>query len=107
MLTDFISFEYLSTFAGMVIILGLIVQFTKGIIKINFTDQAVRLYTFVWALVLVLLSYLNLGLFEAAGREIFMTLFLALINAIIVSLASMGGYEVITDFKAEKTKTGV
>jgi hypothetical protein len=107
MLNEFISIEYLSTFAGMVIILGLIVQFTKGIIKVNFSDQAVRAYTFAWALVLVLLSYLSQGLFEAAGREIAMTLFLALINAIIVTLAAMGGYEVFADPKAEKTKTGV
>lgn len=107
MLNDFITPAFFMTFAGMVIILGLIVQFTKGVIKTTFTDQAVRLYTFCWALVLVLLSYLQQGLFEVAGREIAMTLFLALINSIIVTLAAMGGYDVLSDPKAEKTKTGV
>lgn len=104
MLNDFITIEFLGTFAGMVIVLGLIVQFTKSVIIKSFEEYVVRIYTFAWAVVLVLLSYLQQGLFEAAGREIVMLLFLALINAIIVTLAAMGGYSVLSDPKAEKTK---
>ena len=104
MLNDFITIEFLGTFAGMVIVLGLIVQFTKGLVKTVFSDQAVRAYTFAWAVILVLLSYLQQGLFAVAGQAIVMTLFLALINAIIVTLAAMGGYEVISDPGATKQK---
>ena len=104
MLNEFVTTEYLGTFAGMVVVLGLIVQFTKSVVKKVFEEYVVRIYTFAWAVVLVLLSYLQQGLFEAAGREIVMLLFLALINAIIVTLAALGGYEVLADPKAEKTK---
>jgi len=104
MLSDFITIEYLATFAGMVVVLGLIVQFSKSLIKNTFTDQAVRAYTFGWACVLVILVYWHQGLLDAAGREIAITILLALINAIIVTLAAMGGYEVISDPKATKQK---
>jgi hypothetical protein len=102
--TDFITVDYLATFAGLVLVLGIIVQFTKGIVKHTFTDQAVRLYTFAWALVLIGLLYWYQGMFDVAAREIAMTLLLALLNAIIVTLAAMGGYEVITDPGAAKRK---
>lgn len=102
--SDFISIEYLGTFAGMVVILGLIVQFSKGLIKRTFEDYVVRTYTFAWAFVLVILVYWHQGLLDAAGREIAITILLALINAIIVTLAALGGYEVLTDPKAAKTK---
>ena len=100
--SDFITAEYLYTFAGMVIVLGLIVQFTKGLVKQLFSDFAVRLYAFAWALVLVFAVYWHQGLFDAAGREIAMLALLGLINAIIVTLAAMGGYEVLTDPRAEE-----
>lgn len=102
--SDFISIDYLATFAGMVVVLGLIVQFTKGLIKRTFEDHIVRAYTFGCALVLVLLVYWHQGLFDAASREIAITILLALINAIIVTLAAMGGYEVLADPKATKAK---
>lgn len=102
--SDFITADYLYTFAGLVVVLGLIVQFTKGLIVRTFSESAVRLYSFAWALILIGFTYWNKGLFDAAGREIAMTLLLALINAIIVTLATMGGYELLTDPKATKTK---
>lgn len=102
--SEFITVDYLATFAGLVLVLGIIVQFTKGIVKQTFPDQSVRLYSFAWALVLIGLFYWYQGLFDAAGREIAMTLLLALLNAIIVTLAAMGGYEVIADPKATKQK---
>lgn len=107
MLNDFISIEYLFTFAGLVLVLGLIVQFTKSLIKRTFTDQAVRLYAFCWALVLVVLMFWYQGRFYVAGPEIAVAILLVLIYSISITFASMGGYEVLTDFKAEKTKTGV
>lgn len=102
--SDFITVDYLMTFTGLVVILGLIVQFTKGIIKATFSEQAVRTYAFVWALALIGITYWSKGMLDATGREIAITLLLVLINAIIVTLAAMGGYELFTDPKAEKTK---
>ena len=102
MLNDFVTLEFLGTFAGMVVVLGLIVQFTKGVIKTNFSDQAVRLYAFVWALVLVSLLYVQQGQFDTTGQSIWVVLVLVVINAIVVTLAAMGGYELIADPKAEK-----
>ena len=101
---DFITIDFLYTFGGLVVVLGLMVQFTKGILKTVFSDYAIRIYTGAWAFVLVLLVYWSKGMFDAAGREIAMTILLALINAIIVTLAALGGYEVLADPKAEKTK---
>ena len=61
-----------------------------------------RAYTFGWAIILVLAIYWHQGLFDAAGREIAITILIALINAIIVTLAAMGGYEMLADPRAEK-----
>ena len=105
--TEFITVDYLATFVGMVLVLGLIVQFTKSLVKQRFSDEVVRAYTFGWACVLVLAIYWHQGLLDAAGREIAITILVALINAIIVTLAAMGGYEVLADPKAEKHRHSV
>ena len=102
--SDFITIDYVTTFSGMVLALGLIVQFTKSIVKKVFSDQAVRIYTFVWAIVLVLAMYWSKGMLTVEVKDIFITLLLVLINAIIVTLAAMGGYEVLTDPRATKQK---
>jgi len=36
--SDFITVDYLATFAGLVLVLGLIVQFTKGVVKQAFSE---------------------------------------------------------------------
>jgi hypothetical protein len=104
MLNDFISIELLMTFTGLVVALGIIVQFTKSIIKSTFTDQAVRIYAFTWALALTLLTSWFQGRFDVTGREIAATLLLVLLNSILVTMAAIGGYEVLSDPKATKTK---
>lgn len=102
--SDFVTIDYLATFSGMVMVLGLIVQFTKSIIKKVFSDQTVRIYAFVWAIVLVLAVYWSKGMLAVEGKDILITLLLVLINAVIVTLAAMGGYEVLTDPHATKQK---
>lgn len=88
--SDFITIDYLATFSGIVMVLGLIVQFTKGIVKKVFSDQIVRIYAFAWAIILVLAVYWSKGMFNVTGWGIVINLMLALINAIIVTLAAMG-----------------
>lgn len=96
MYNEFMTMELLATFAGLVAAVSIIVQFTKSIIKKNFGDGAVRLYAFIIALVLTFI-------FAKAGQGI-EGIVLTIINAILISIAAMGGYEVIADPKAEKTK---
>jgi hypothetical protein len=96
MYNDFMNLEMLATFAGLVTAVTLIVQFSKGLIKNKFGDAAVRLYTFVIALVLTFV-------FARTGTGV-EGILLTIINAIITSVASMGGYEIITDPKAEKQR---
>lgn len=101
---DFITFDYLATFAGMVVAILLIVQFTKGVIKQVFSDQAVRLYTFSWALLFVIVMAWVKGSFAVEMQGIAQQALLCLLNAILVTIAAMGGYEMFADPKAEKQK---
>ncbi len=96
MYNDFMNIEILATFAGLVAAVSIIVQFTKSIIKKNFGDSAVRLYAFIIALILTFI-------FARTGQGV-EGIVLTIINAILVSIAAMGGYEVIADPKAEKEK---
>ena len=101
---DFITVDYLYTFVGMVLVLGLIVQFTKGFVKGKFTDFVVRLYTFFWALVLVGVVYWHQGQFNCLGSDLAIIVLVAFINAILIAVAAMGGYEVVADPLARKRK---
>lgn len=96
MYNDFITMETLATFAGLVAAVSIIVQFTKSLIKNRFGDAAVRVYTFIIALILTFI-------FARSGTGID-GIVLTVINSIIVAITAMGGYEVIADPKAEKKK---
>lgn len=96
MYNDFITMETLATFAGLVAAVSIIVQFTKSLIKNRFGDAAVRIYTFIIALILTFV-------FARNGQGVEGTI-LTVINSIIVAIAAMGGYEIIVDPKAEKKK---
>lgn len=96
MYNEFMTLEVLATFAGLVAATTLIVQFTKTVVKKQFADYVVRLYAFGIALILTFV-------FARAGTGI-EGIVLTIINAVLVTIASMGGYEVIADPKAEKKK---
>lgn len=104
MLNDFITIDFLYTFGGLVLILGLIVQFTKSLIKQVFDDYVVRWYAFGWAIILTLMAAWLQGQFDIIGREIAATLLLVLLNSILITMAALGGYEVAADLKAKLTK---
>ncbi len=95
-MNDFMTLEVLATFAGLVLAVGIIVQFTKSIIKKKFDDVAVRIYTFIISLILTFI-------FACTGSGI-ENILLTIINSIIVAVASMGGYELLADPKALKHK---
>jgi hypothetical protein len=93
---DFITIDNLATFVGMVAVVALVVQFTKGVVKARFDDWAVRLYTLAWAWLLQgFVCFVQ-------GRLTTEHIGLAVLNGILVALAASGAYETIADPKAKK-----
>lgn len=101
---NFLSVDYITTFAGMVLAVALIVQFTKSLVKRLFSDRAVRIYAFIWALVFVVAVNIYKGSYAVKGSEMPVKILLSVVNAIIVALAAIGGYEVVSDPHAGKQK---
>ncbi len=85
--------ETMTTFVGLTMAVLIIVQFTKSIVKKRFGDSLVRFYTFIIALILTFVFARESGL---------QGILLTIINAIMITVASFGGYEIISDPMAEK-----
>jgi len=96
MFNDFMTMDVLTTFAGLTGTVMLIVQFTKSIVKNKLGDSFVRLYSFLIALILTFV-------FARQGNQI-QGIILTIINAIMITIASAGGYEMISDPMARKSK---
>ncbi len=94
MFNDFMSLDVLTTFAGLTAVTMLIVQFTKFLIKKRFGDSYVRLYSFIIALILTFV-------FARVGENT-QGIIMTIINAIMITVAAMGGYEMLTDPLARK-----
>lgn len=94
MFNDFMDVGILTTFSGLTAAVMLIVQFTKAIIKHKFGDSFVRLYSFIIALILTFVFASQDGGISGVIINI--------INAILITLASAGGYEMLTDPLAKK-----
>lgn len=94
MFDDFMTVEVLSTFVGLSTAVMLIVQFTKSLVKKRFGDRFVRVYAFLISLLLT---------FVFAKQDLNLQgIILTIINAILITLASIGGYEVVSDPLAQK-----
>jgi len=96
MYDDFMTPDILTTFVGLVLATNLIVQFTKSIVKRQFGDSFVRLYAFIIALILTFF-------FSKIG-EGFQGIIITILNAILITMAALGGYEMIADPMAQKKK---
>jgi len=94
MFNDFMTLDVLTTFAGLTATTMLIVQFTKFLVKKRFGDSYVRLYSFIIALILTFI-------FARQGENA-QGIIMTIINAILISVAAAGGYEIITDPLAKK-----
>lgn len=94
MFNDFMTLDVLTTFAGLTATTMLIVQFTKFLIKNRFGDSYVRLYSFLVALILTFV-------FARQGENT-QGIIMTIINAIMITIAAMGGYEMLTDPLAKK-----
>ncbi|MBP1924358.1 phosphoglycerol transferase MdoB-like AlkP superfamily enzyme [Sedimentibacter acidaminivorans] len=96
MFNDFMTMDILTTFAGLTGAVMLIVQFTKSIVKNKLGDSFVRLYSFIIALILTFV-------FARQGNQV-QDIILTIINAIMITMASAGGYEIVSDPLARKAK---
>ena len=97
MFDSFMTAETLTTFAGITGAVIIIVQFTKSLVKRRFGDHFVRLYSFIVAFLLTLIFTMKNGI-SIEG------IILTLINAMIITIASMGGYEAIADPMAQSIR---
>jgi hypothetical protein len=102
MVSEFITLESLGSFTVMVFVVALVVQFTKGFLKRQFSDYVVRHEAFVVALILVFAWNWYAGFFVGGASEIVLKVLLCVINGMLVALAAIGGYDVIADPRAEK-----
>lgn len=94
MFDDFMTMDILTTFAGLTGAVIVIVQFTKSLIKKRFGDSVIRFYAFIIALILTFIFAKKDGGFQG--------IILNIINAIMITIASTGGYEMIADPMAQK-----
>ncbi len=90
------SADILKTFVGLTTAVTVVVQFTKPIVKKTFGDSMVRIYAFVVALIFTFVFAR-----DASGIQ---GIILTIVNAMMVAVASMGGYEIISDPMAQKAK---
>lgn len=90
------TIDMLTTFTGLTGAVMLIVQFSKSLVKNKFGDAYVRLYSFIIALILIFI-------FQRTGNSP-QDIALVVINAIIVTVTSAGGYDMITDPKATRKR---
>lgn len=88
------SADILTTFVGLTTAVTVIVQFTKSIVKKKFGDSSVRFYSFFIALILTLVFKRG-----SSGIE---GIVLAVINAVMITMASTGGYHMLSDPMATK-----
>ncbi|HLR21089.1 MAG TPA: hypothetical protein VK087_03710 [Tissierellaceae bacterium] len=96
MFEDFMTIDMLTTFAGITTAVIVIVQFTKPLVKKRFGDHFVRLYSFLISLILI-------GVFTNDNFNI-QGIILMIINSTMVTIASIGGYEMLVDPMAQKTR---
>jgi hypothetical protein len=90
---EFITLEYLGTFAGMVLAVSLIVGLTKNMF--GFRTK--------W-LALIVALIVQYGYLIIVGRVMPSDLFLGLFNACLVTVSATGGYDYIFDKRQNSEK---
>lgn len=91
---NFLTSELLGTYMGLSVATSLIVQFTKSFFKKRYEDYVVRIYTFIISVILSIIFIPH----KNTTKEFA----LLVLNSIIITMMSIGGYEVIKDPKAQK-----
>lgn len=89
---QFIDWSYLGTFAGVVTVVSLIVQLTKGLVDKSPLKMPTQLYSYMIAVVVIWL----VEIFGAGGDGLTLSeAVLSFFNGLIVSVASNGSYDMI------------
>lgn len=91
---NFFTWEYLLTFAGCVVGTGVLTQFAKPVMP----KIPAQWISFIFALIIMTIGQLATHSFTSWDMII-----LNIINAVVVSLASNGGYDAIKDIFGKKT----
>ena len=90
---SFFDWQMLGTYAGATLAVMVIVEFTKELPGIKAIPT--RLWAYFMAVVLLILSAVFTGKVDAP------TVFLCLVNAVIVAMAAVGGYDITHKIKTE------
>ena len=89
----FFDWASLGTYAGATVAVMLFVEFTKDLPGIRAIPT--RLWAYVMAVVVLVLSTVFTGQVDAP------TVFLCFVNAVIVAMAAVGGYDITHKVKTE------
>lgn len=94
-MNEFVSWEMLATFAGAVLIVSILCQFTKGICSID------KIPTQIWSYILSLIVLYPAMFFtgQLNGETAVLTIF----NGILVSIAANGGYSAVLRILGKNT----
>ena len=86
-MNEYITLNYLATFAGMVVVVNLIVQFLKPLI-----DSVKKIHTryLVWVIAIIL----SVTVQAITGAFTAETITLLILNSVLITLTAMGTYEV-------------
>lgn len=95
MLNNFVSMEYIFTFAGMVVLVNMLTQFTKRLfdkVGDNRTKWVVAGYSFL----LCIFAGIWQGKFSTS-REIMETCVIWLVNSVVVWFTAMKAFETVSE----------
>ena len=84
---NFVTLDYLSTFGGMVTIVVIITQFTKDLIDKFTKGLNTKYVVYVYSLLTIIGYEITANIFDISK------IFVILINAMILTMTAMGGYE--------------
>jgi hypothetical protein len=91
---NFVSLEFILSFAGMVILVSLLTQFTKRLFD-KIVENHTKYLVYGWSFLLCLFAGVWLGKFSTS-REIVETCVIWLINSVVVWFTAMKAYETVT-----------
>lgn len=103
MIDELLTLQSLAEFPVLVLLVGLITQFTKRFIDwillnfFNIIAMPTEIVSYIVSLLLLLsISYANGSFTDISTQELFAVVLIDFINAIIVAMAANKGYERIT-----------
>jgi len=96
---SFITLDYLSTFGGMVTIIMLITEFTKELIDRITKGLPTKYVVFLYSILTIIGYQLMSNTFDISK------IFITIVNAMILTMTAMGGYE--CTFKPIEKKTQI